>query len=67
MIPDWRELTDEQRFQLENMASTFGIDMTIVREMASENLALPTVAEAHSIAAEMYMMSRRIILQAGEK
>ncbi len=61
-IPSWDDLTPAQRRSLQNLASSFGINVEGERV---DDMVLPNEKEAYSIALEMFMLSRSIIEKHG--
>jgi hypothetical protein len=57
-LPDWSELTENQRSMLKSIASSFGIN---VNNEKVDDMVLPNETEAFSIALEMFTLSRTIL------
>lgn len=62
-LPDWTQLSAEQRTLLENLAASFGMDPAQSRETTEGGAFLPTKMEAHCIALEMFTVARMILLE----
>ena len=60
-IPNWNELSEQDRSVLEGLASSFGIG--IDGHEIVQGMVLPNETEAKSIALEMFTISRQIIMR----